>query len=232
MRSCIATVSRVDVATAASIWPRSDTARWSAICSAVTTVSAMASSMSSAKRASAADRSPRWARTYRARTSSRMAAGATRADLPIASCSPALVTSRSRSISAQMAMASERASCAAPLGAQPDERRRQPAEEADGDGGHDPARPPPGERGAGDRQADAGRRAGRRAARQRRGAVGGRSSRPSHPPTTSSTPSPSAAPSERRRAAATTSRRPPPGLVRAAGGPRSRGPRAWCGAGR
>ena len=63
MRSCIATVSRVDVATAASIAPRSETARWSAICSAVTTVSAMASSISSAKRASADDRSPRWART-------------------------------------------------------------------------------------------------------------------------------------------------------------------------
>ena len=110
IRSCMATVSRVDAATAASIAPRSDTARWSAMCNAVTTVSAMASSISSANRDSAALRSPRCARTCRARTSSRITGGATRADLPIASCSPALDTSRSRSISAQTAMASERAS--------------------------------------------------------------------------------------------------------------------------
>ena len=99
------------------------TARFSAIRSALTTMSANASSTSTAKRRNAPGRSPRCAHTTNARTCGAIASGATVADRLIASFNPALERIMSRSCSAHIATASVRAIC---------RRRRAPNPTSDG----------------------------------------------------------------------------------------------------
>ena len=120
-RKRMAASSRAAVARALRRSPRRRAWRSAARTSAATTRSAVGSASSAAKSRNAADSGSRSNRATKSATSARMAGGATGAVAAMACSSPAAPAIVSRSISAQAAMASVRATSRPP--------RRPPAEE-------------------------------------------------------------------------------------------------------